>query len=251
MVLRQNILISGASSGLGEGMAREFAARGRNLALCARRIERLDELAAELRSAYPGITVATRALDVTDHAQVFAVFGEFRTELGSLDRVVVNAGLGKGQPVGSGRFDANRQTLETNLLGAVAQIEAAAGIFREQRTGHLAVISSFMALRGFPRNLTAYSASKAGISAFAEDARLELSRHGITVTDVRPGYIRSEMTDRSSARNPLMVSAETGVRALVKAIEAEPKRAYVPAWPWVPLSVAVRLAPARLLRRFA
>ena len=251
MVLRQNILITGASSGLGEGMARQFAARGRNLALCARRIERLDELAAELRAGYPGITVATRALDVTDHARVFEVFEEFRAELGRLDRVIVNAGLGKGQPVGKGRFDANRQTLETNLVGAVAQIEAAAGVFREQKDGHLAVISSFMALRGFPGNLTAYSASKAGISAFADGARLELGRLGITVTDVRPGYIDSEMTARSTKRNPLMVSAEAGAQALVKAIEAEPKRAYVPSWPWVPLSVAVRLAPSGLLRKFA
>lgn len=251
MVLRQHILISGASSGLGEGMAREFAARGRNLALCARRTDRLDALAAELRAAYPGIAVATRALDVTDHERVFSVFEEFREELGGLDRVVVNAGLGKGQPVGSGRFDANRQTLETNLIGAVAQIEAAAGIFREQRDGHLAVMSSFMALRGFPRNLTAYAASKAGISAFAEGARLELGKCGITVTDVRPGYISSEMTARSVGRNPLMVSAEAGAHALVKAIEAEPKRAYVPSWPWVPLSVAVRFAPSQLLKRFS
>ncbi|WP_409463338.1 SDR family oxidoreductase [Amycolatopsis sp. GA6-003] len=251
MVLRQNILITGASSGLGEGMARQFAARGRNLALCARRTERLDDLAAELRAAYPGITVVTRALDVTDHERVFAVFEEFRTGLGRLDRVIVNAGLGKGQPVGAGRFDANRQTLETNLVAAVAQIEAAAGIFRDQRAGHLAVISSFMALRGFPGNLTAYSASKAGISAFADGARLELSSLGITVTDVRPGYISSEMTARSTKRNPLMVSAEAGAHALVKAIEAEPKRAYVPSWPWVPLSLAVRLAPGRLLRMFS
>src|SRR4051812_1614140 len=91
---RRNILITGASSGLGAGMAREFAARGRNLALCARRTDRLEILKAELLAAHPGITVSLRALDVNDHAQVFEVFREFAVEFGSLDRVIVNAGMG-------------------------------------------------------------------------------------------------------------------------------------------------------------
>lgn len=93
---RRNILITGASSGLGAGMAREFAARGRNLALAARRVERLEELRDELLAAYPGITVSVRALDVNKHDDVFTVFREFDEELGGLDRVIVNAGLGKG-----------------------------------------------------------------------------------------------------------------------------------------------------------
>ncbi|SED38266.1 Short-chain dehydrogenase [Amycolatopsis tolypomycina] len=250
MAVRKNILITGASSGLGEGMARQFAAKGRNLALCARRTERLEKLAAELTAAHPGITVVTRTLDVTDHDRVFTVFEEFRAELGSLDRVIVNAGLGKGQRVGTGRFDANRQTLEVNFVAAAAQIEAAAGIFREQGAGHLAVISSFSALRPFPGKLTAYAASKAGISAFVEGTRIELKRQGIAVTDVLPGYIESEMNDRIG-RNPFLAKAETGARALAKAIEAERARAYVPAWPWVPLSVVMRVVPAGLLGKFA
>ena len=249
MVLRQNILITGASSGLGEGMARQFAARGRNLALCARRTDRLDRLAAELKAAYPGITVVTSSLDVNEHDRVFTVFDRFRADLGSLDRVIVNAGLGKGQPVGTGRFEVNRQTLETNFVAAAAQIEAAAGIFREQREGHLAVMSSFAAVRGLPGNVTAYAAAKAGISAFVTGTRLELSGKNIAVTDVRPGYIESEMYDRVDGRR-LATRAEAGARALAKAVEAEPKVAYVPPWPWVPLTLAMRLAPASVLRRF-
>ncbi|MEU5266397.1 SDR family oxidoreductase [Amycolatopsis sp. NPDC021455] len=250
MVLRQNILITGASSGLGEGMARQFAAKGRNLALCARRTERLEKLAAELTAAHPGIKVVTRTLDVTDHDRVVTVFEEFRAELGSLDRVIVNAGLGKGQPVGTGRFDANRETLQVNFVAAAAQIEAAAAIFREQGGGHLAVVSSFTALRGFPGNLTAYAASKVGISAYVDGTRIELKPKGIAVTDVRPGYIESEMNDRMG-RNPLLAKAEHGARALAKAIEAEPARAYVPPWPWVPLSVVMRLLPGSVLRKVA
>ena len=93
---RQKILITGASSGLGAGMARAFAAKGRDLALCARRTDRLDELKAELSQQYPGIKIAVAALDVNDHEQVPKVFAELSDELGGIDRVIVNAGIGKG-----------------------------------------------------------------------------------------------------------------------------------------------------------
>ena len=152
--MSRSILITGASSGLGEGMAREFAARGDNLALCARRTERLEVLKAELEQQYPGIRIQVMALDVNDHAQVQEVFRAFRAHFGALDRIIVNAGIGKGQPLGTGRFDANRQTAETNFVAALAQIEAAMEIFREQNRGHLVAVSSVTAVRGMPGNVT-------------------------------------------------------------------------------------------------
>ncbi|WP_199435071.1 SDR family oxidoreductase [Qaidamihabitans albus] len=249
MAIRKNIVITGASSGLGAGMARRFAAAGRDLALCARRTDRLDELAAELRQRHPGIRVLTRELDVNDHDRVFSVFEEFRAELGGLDRVIVNAGLGKGQPVGTGYFHANRQTAETNFVAALAQCEAALAIFREQNAGHLVVVSSFSALRGLPGNLTAYAASKAAVSALADGIRADMLRTPVRVTTLLPGYIESEMTG-SAGRTPLLAGAEKGVRALVRAIEREPARAYIPPLPWAPLSVVMRVLPTGLLRRF-
>ncbi|MEV7551003.1 SDR family oxidoreductase [Amycolatopsis sp. NPDC089917] len=250
MVLRKNILITGASSGLGEGMARQYAARGRNLALAARRVDRLDALAAELKKAYPGITVVTRKLDVNDHDQVFTVFEEFREELGSLDRVIVNAGLAKGQPMGSGRFDANRQTLQTNFLAAAAQIEAAVGIFRKQKEGHLVVVSSFSALRPFPGNMTAYAASKTGVSALAEGTRIELMKTPIKVTQLLPGFIESGMNEDIS-KIPLATKAEPGAQAMVKAIESESAKAFVPSWPWTLLAKVFRFVPVSVLKKFA
>ncbi len=86
MPVRKNILITGASSGLGEGMARLFAAMGRNLALCARRMDRLETLKAELEEKHPGIKVLIKPLDVNDYDQVFAVFDAFRTEMAGIDR---------------------------------------------------------------------------------------------------------------------------------------------------------------------
>lgn len=148
--MRKTILITGASSGLGEGMAREFAARGRNLALSARRIEQLEALREELLASYPGIWISVRALDVNDHDQMFEVFEAFATEFGEIDRVIVNAGIGKGRRIGTGGFADNLATAQTNFIAALAQCEAAVGIFRRQGHGHLVTMSSVGGVRGFP-----------------------------------------------------------------------------------------------------
>lgn len=243
MPTRQTILITGASSGLGEGMAREFAAKGRHLALCARRTDRLQALKAELDAKHPGIRIAVRALDVNDHAQVFEVFKAFEADFGTIDRVIVNAGLGKGQPIGKGRFDANLQTAQTNFIAALAQCEAAMEIFREQNNGHLVGISSMSAMRGLGRNLTTYAATKAGFAALLEGIRADvMGRTSIVVTTIFPGYIETELSSKS-AKTPLMVDTQSGCRALVAAIEREPAKACVPAWPWKLVAWYMRLAP--------
>ena len=244
------ILITGSSSGLGAEMARQFAALGYDLALCARRTDRLDDLATEITAAHPGVTVSVKALDVNDHDAVFRVFEEFSDEFGSLEKVVVNAGLGKGQPLGTGRFDANRETAQTNFIGALAQTEAAAGIFRAQQAGHLVMVSSFSALRGMPRNITTYAATKAAVAHLAEGFRADVHGTPIKVTVLYPGYIVSEMSG-TSATTPLMTSTEKGVRAMVAAIEKEKTSARVPAWPWAPLGFVVKRVPVGLLRRMS
>ena len=171
--MADTILITGASSGLGEEMARQFAAKGHNLVLTARRTDRLEALRAELTERHPGLAVVVRTLDVNDHDQVFEVFRKADAEL-TLDRIVVNAGLGKGAPLGTGRFDANLQTAMTNFVGALAQAEAALELFRARNAGHLVFIASVSALRGLPRTVTTYAATKAGLASLAEGLRLEL-----------------------------------------------------------------------------
>ncbi|MFC4374439.1 SDR family oxidoreductase [Nocardia halotolerans] len=245
---RGTILITGASSGLGAEMARQFAGLGYDLGLCARRTERLDELRAEILAAHPDRTVSVRRLDVTDDAAVFTVFDEFAAEFGTIDRVIVNAGLGKGAPLGTGRHDANRETAVVNFLAALAQSEAALKIFRAQGSGHLVMISSVSALRGMPKTLTTYAATKAGVAALAEGVRAEAIA-GVDVSVIYPGYIRSEMNDRVKHQPKFMVDAETGVRAMVTAIEKRRVRAYVPGWPWRPVGFALRVLPLPLVRK--
>lgn len=244
-----NILITGASSGLGRGMARAFAARGCNLALCARRTERLKELREELIGKH-GIRVELRSLDVNDHDRVFEVFRDFVDALGHLDRVVVNAGVGNGRRVGTGRFENNRHVLETNLVAALAQCEAAVEIFREQEYGHLVLVSSMSAVRGLPGHMTAYAASKAGLAHLAEGIRAELMKTPIAITTLLPGFIRTELNEDAD-RMPFEVDEATGSRAMVRAVERAPATACVPAWPWRPIGWLMKILPLRVIAKYA
>jgi len=247
---RQKILITGASSGLGEGMARAFAAKGRDLALCARRIDRLEELKTDLTARHPGITVAVAELDVNDHERVPVVFGELSAALGGIDRVIVNAGIGKGAPLGSGKLWANKATIETNLVAALVQIEAALELFKTSGAGHLVLVASVVGNRGVPGIKAAYAASKAGVISLGQSLRAEYRTGPIAVTVLEPGYIESEMTAQS-ATTMLMADNETGVRAMVDAIERERGRAIVPAWPWIPVVALIKVVPTRFMKYFA
>jgi len=247
--MSRTILITGASAGLGAEMARQFADLGYDLALCARRTERLEGLRSEVLERHPGRRVEVRALDVNDHDRVFEVFHDFADTLGHLDRVVVNAGLGKGAPLGTGNFAANKQTAETNFLGALAQTEAAMEVFRAQRSGHLVMMSSMSAMRGMPKTMTTYAATKAGVAHLAEGLRNELYGKPYKVSVIYPGYIASEMNEHVAAEQKLMVPTEKGVRAIVAAIEKEKASACVPPLPWAPMSVVMKHAPLPLFKK--
>ena len=245
-------LITGASSGLGAEMARQFAALGHDLALTARRTDRLDALKAEIAAAHPGARVETYALDVTDDEAVTRVFEQAKGDFGRLDRVIVNAGLGKGAPYGKGSHYANRQTIETNVLGAAMQTEAAMAIFREQQAGHLVIVASITALRGMQKSMTTYGATKAFVASMGEGIRSEMigkPELDIDVTVLYPGYIRSEMNEKVEQKTKFMVDTETGVRSMVEAIEARKAKAYVPAKPWVAVGTAMKVLPLKVVRK--
>jgi len=244
---RQRILITGASSGLGEGMARRFAAMGRDLALAARRTDRLEALRAELLEAHPGIRVEVAAMDVDDPESVATVVPQLVGRLGGLDRFIVNAGIGKGASIGTGKAWANRAVLHTNVLGAHAQCEAAMEVFRAQGAGHLVLISSVASVRGMPGTRTAYGASKAAVNALAEGIRSDVWGTGIVVTTILPGYIATDIN--VGRRGPMTVDLDKGVDALTAAVEAEPAKAYVPGWPWTPVARLLRVLPLSVVRR--
>lgn len=245
--MAKTILITGASSGLGAGMAHEFAQKGYNLAICARRMERLEALKQDLESQY-GTQVIAKTLDVTNYDQVFEVFKAFQQDFGKLDRIIVNAGVGQGRRIGKGNFEINRATAETNFISALAQCEAAVEIFRAQNSGHLVVISSMSAVRGLPKHLSTYAASKAAVAHLAEGIRAELIDTPIKVSTIFPGYIRTELNE-GAKKLPFEVDEKTGSHLLAEAIEKAPVKAYVPKWPWLPMSLAMKVLPLRIVNK--
>lgn len=247
---RRTVLITGASAGLGEGMARRWAAQGKNLALCARRLDKLEALRAELEAAHPSIRVAVRELDVADGDAVQKVFNELDSELGGIDRFVLNAGLGKGASIGSGKAHANRETAMVNVVGTLNQAESAMEILSARGEGHLVFISSVSSLRGMPKAQNTYGASKAFVSSLAQGLHAELDSAGskIVVTDILPGYIRTDIN--RSVKTSLMTEFDEGVDALVKTIDTEPTRALVPAKPWKMIGPLLTLLPEKLSRKF-
>jgi len=247
---RQNILITGASSGLGYTMAKMYAEQGKNLALCARRVEQLEELRDEIAKTNPHVKVFVRSLDVNDHDRVFEVFKAFADDLGHLDRVIVNAGMGKGASLGTGYFEANKQTAITNFVSAIAQCEAALELFRAQNHGHLVTISSVSGVRGFRRAMTVYAATKAALSNLTEGIRVDLLGTPIKATTIHPGFIRSEINEKVKTV-PFIVDAEVGCKAILKAIDKEGANYYVPGWPWEVVSRLMKIIPMKMLRNMS
>ena len=122
-------------------------------------------------------------------------------------------------------------------------------IFRAQGSGHFVMISSMSAMRGLPKTMTTYAATKAGVAHLAEGLRNEMHGKPIKVTVIYPGYIASEMNESVAQKTPLMVSTEKGVKAIVEAIEKEKASACVPPLPWAPLSVVMKHAPLSVFKK--
>ena len=246
---RQRILITGASSGIGAQLARVWAADGRDLVLCARRTDDLDALRDSLIAADPERRIVVKTLDVNDREAVRRVFAESIEELGGLDRVVVNAGIGSGEPIGTGSGDANYVTAQTNFVGALNQAEAALAHFRAVGDGHLVFIASMAAIRGLRGRITVYAATKAALASLGEGLRSELWNSPIEVTTIFPGYVKTALTD-AAPDTPRPAPLVSSVAEMVRAIDAERPKAYVPSRPWSALSLLMRAVPLGVLRRF-
>lgn len=242
--MARSIFITGASSGIGAALALEFARRGYSVAIAARRTERLEALATQLTAA-GAATVLPLALDVTDFAAIDAALERAAREFGRLDVVVANAGVGWSLPAGRGRFEQVRQTIDTDLTAAIATIEFALPRLRQQGGGQIVAVTSVAGARGMP-SMGAYSAAKAGLHRYVQAVRAEVARESVTVTELAPGYIDTDM-NRNVRSRPFVIPLERGAAIMARMIERGVGHRYVPVWPWTLLVPLLKLVPARLL----
>jgi short-subunit dehydrogenase len=205
-------VITGASSGIGEALARELARRGWELALLARRADLLQKLASELPRAV-GI-----ACDVADGAAVRDAVRRGEAELGGpFDLAVANAGVG----IPTFAFEFNiadaEQMVRVNLLGTLYLFDAVAQSMISRGSGRFAGIASIAGLRGLP-SASVYSATKAAMQNFLEASRIELKPFGVGVTIINPGFVATPMTEKNG-RMPFLVKVDDAARIIADGLE--------------------------------
>lgn len=241
------IWVTGASSGLGAGLAREMSGRGHAVGLMARRVDRLEALRDDIVAK--GGRVALAPCDVTDLASVEAAANALRAELGVPDVLVANAGV-EGQmkePVID--LGAIRHTFDVNVFGAIQVAQQVLPDMLERRSGHLVVVSSVAATRGLPKSAT-YSASKAAISTFWESLRVDLQGTGVACTTIHPGFVRTAMTEGQGFTMPWLLEPEQAAVLMADAIEKR-KRTLTFPWQMRWLERAMRVLPNAVFDRAA
>ncbi len=226
--------ISGASSGIGEALARKLAGQGVEVILSARRRDLLEELAASIVAS--GGRARVEPLDVSDPVATVEALRRSDDEVGGIDLVIANAGIGVSHWAGALEWEDCSDTLSVNVDGAVASLVALLPRMVERRRGHLVGISSLAGYRGLPKS-AAYSASKAFLMAFLESLRVDLRGTGVAVTDVRPGFVRTPLTANGGSL-PFLVEVDAAADRILAGVVG---RRRVVAFPW-PLVLAVRLS---------
>ncbi|WP_295051650.1 SDR family NAD(P)-dependent oxidoreductase [Sulfuricurvum sp.] len=207
------IIITGASSGLGEALALYYASNKNQLVLIARREDRLTDVAA--RCQKKGASVETIIADVNDFEGMRKI-GEYLSEQ-PIDRIILNAGVSVGHGGGITPFEDFERLFKTNFLSVHALLEPIIPKLIEQKFGEIVCISSLASLFTMPTSI-AYSSSKRALNAYAEGLHYQLKPHGITVMTIMPGFIDSEMTQKNRFKMPFLMSTEEGVMRITHAI---------------------------------
>jgi hypothetical protein len=185
------VLITGASAGIGRELALEFGARAETLVLVARRLDRLEQLRADLLERYPGLKVIVLAADLSEEGEIELLLGRVAEHAGSVDVLVNNAGVGDSVLFDRSDWKRTRQVLRTNVTAVVQLTAALLPSMVERGRGGVLNIGSGAGLTVLP-NAAAYVGSKHFINGFSEALRADLARTGVTVTQVCPGPVDSE-----------------------------------------------------------
>jgi short-subunit dehydrogenase len=232
----RSILITGASSGIGLALARRYAASGITLALGGRDRHRLEAIAELCRRA--GAAVEIAAVEVTDAAAMDTWLAE-ADAAAPLDLVIANAGISAGTGRGGETAEQARQIFRTNIDGVINTVQPAIARMQPRRRGHIAIVSSLAAYRGFP-GAPAYCASKAAVRAYGEALRGALHGENIGVTVICPGFVESGMTAVNKYPMPMLMTAERAAERIHWAIARNKASVAFP----LPLHIAVWLLGA-------
>ena len=227
-------MITGASSGIGRGLALELARRGAAIGLVARRSELLAEIVSEIEAAN-GNALALVA-DVNDAEALRREADRLRKQFGPIDVLIANAGIATVDHAVALQPVQVANVINVNVMGAVNSVAAVLPEMVARGEGQLVAISSLSAYRGLPKS-AAYCASKAALSCFFESVRIDIQNSGVDVTIIHPGFIKTPLTAGRRTKMPFLMELDEAVRKMVRAIE---KRKKTVAFPWQLASI-VRL----------
>ena len=197
----KSILITGASSGIGEALANEYADFGVTLYLSGRNSQRLNEV--KLACKAKGATVSSKIIDVRDEKAM----KDWITECGSLDLVIANAGISSGDNIPI------KDIFDVNVNGVFHTVEPALELMKGRKSGQIALISSIAGYRGMPSS-PAYSTSKVAVKAYGEALRGFYHGHGIEINVICPGFVRSRITDQNKFTMPFFMEGERAAKII-------------------------------------
>lgn len=223
---KQVAVITGASSGIGYELAKSLARRGCPVGVLARRQDRLEALVGEIEAA--GGRAALAVADVADRTQTGAAFRSLRDQLGPVDLLVANSGVGIPTLLEPMNVDDVEQMFKVNTLGVVYAMEAVLPEMLERGRGHVAAISSLAAFLAMPGE-SAYCASKAAVNTYMECLRMQVRHRGIHVTTICPGFIETPMTAQNKFTMPWLMKADQAAEYIAWALERK-KTLYC--FPW-------------------
>lgn len=220
-----NVVITGASSGLGEYLAVELAARGHAIGLIARRESALNEVAAKVRAH--GVACAVAPADVTDREALHAAVRAIEATLGATDLLVANAGA--GDDCAATRLDARKiaAMFRLNVEGVAYAFEAVLPAMLARGGGHVAAVSSLAGWRGIS-GAAGYSATKAAVSTLLEGWRAELAPFGVAVTTIHPGFVKTPLTDKNRFPMPFLMAPEAAARVMADGLLARRREVNFP-----------------------
>lgn len=213
---KKHAFITGASTGLGRELAKQFAKRGYDLTLIARRKKPLADLKKELRDAEQKIL--TIAADVSDWDAIQAAVAKAEVDIGTIDLLIANAGIAYPTPASRFQPERAREILEVNVLGLMHSIAAVTPGFIERKSGQIVGISSLSSYVSLP-GYSVYSASKAAVSSYLEGVRVELAPYKIGVSTVCPGFIKTPMTEGSKFKMPFLMEVDEAAEFIATRIE--------------------------------